>query len=99
MSDVLGRTGFGVNDDFFSLGGDSVQATTLVAHVRDWLATPTVMLSDVFATRTVAALADRLSAREPAGDRLEQVAEMYLEISGMDSDKVAAQLDGAPAHH
>ena len=99
VSDVLGRTGFGVNDDFFSLGGDSVQATTLVAHVRDWLDTPTMMLSDVFATRTVAALADRLSAREPAGDRLEQVAEMYLEISSMDSDMVAAQLDGASAHH
>lgn len=93
VSHVLGRSGFGVDDDFFALGGDSVQATTLVAAVREWLDTPTVMLSDVFATRTVAALADRLCAREPDGDRLDQVAQMYLEVASMDDAELAAQLD------
>ncbi|MDX1882822.1 amino acid adenylation domain-containing protein [Mycolicibacterium sp. 120270] len=93
VSDVLGRSDFGVNDDFFALGGDSVQATTLVAAVREWLDTATVMLSDVFATRTVAALADRLAAREPDSDRLEQVAQMYLEVSSMDDAELSANLD------
>jgi mycobactin phenyloxazoline synthetase len=95
VSDVLGRSDFGANDDFFALGGDSVQATTLVAAVREWLDTPTVMLSDVFATRTVAALADRLCAREPDSNRLEQVAEMYLEVSSMDDAELSAQLDAS----
>jgi mycobactin phenyloxazoline synthetase len=95
VGEVLSRKDFDIDDDFFSLGGDSVQATTLVARIRDWLATPTVVLSDVFAARTVAALADRLSSREHDGDRLSQVAEMYLEISTMDSAQIAAELDHA----
>ncbi len=95
VGEVLGRTDFGIDDDFFSLGGDSVQATTLVARIRDWLDTSTVVLSDVFATRTVAALADRLSSREQHATRLDQVAEMYLEIAAMDNAEIAAELDHA----
>jgi mycobactin phenyloxazoline synthetase len=90
---LLDRAQVGADDDFFALGGDSVLATQLVARVRDWLDTPTVMVADVFATRTVAALARVLAAREPAGDRLEQVAELYLEVAGMDGSDVATALD------
>ncbi len=77
-------TSIGVDDDFFGLGGDSVMATQVVAHVRDWLDTPTVMVPDVFATRTVAALASDLIEREPDRQRLELVAELYLEVAAMD---------------
>jgi mycobactin phenyloxazoline synthetase len=89
---VLDRAQVGADDDFFALGGDSVLATQLVARVRDWLDTPTVMVADVFATRTVAALARLLAVREPAGDRLDQVAELYLEVAGMDGTDVATAL-------
>jgi mycobactin phenyloxazoline synthetase len=95
VGDVLGRNGIGVDDDFFALGGDSVLATTTVARIRDWLDTPTVMVPDIFATRTVDALARRLSAREPDSDRLEQVAELYLEISEMDAAEVVSELERA----
>ncbi|OBA93705.1 non-ribosomal peptide synthetase [Mycobacteriaceae bacterium 1482268.1] len=95
VGDVLGRDAVGATDDFFALGGDSVQATTLVAHIRDWLDTPTVMLSDVFATRTVETLADRLCSREGGSDRLEQVAQLYLEISRMDSAEIDGELSRA----
>lgn len=88
VGEVLGRADIGVSDDFFSLGGDSVQATTVVARIRDWLDSPTVTLSDVFATRTIDALADRLVAREPGSGRLDQVAALYLQISAMDSSQV-----------
>ncbi len=95
MSDLLGREdAIGVDDDFFGLGGDSVMATQLVAHVRDWLDTPTIMVPDVFATRTVAAIAQRLIEREPDGARLELVAELYLEVAAMDDDDVVSELDG-----
>ncbi len=69
-------------------------ATQLVAHVRDWLDTPTIMVPDVFATRTVAAIAQRLIERESDGERLELVAELYLEVAAMDDEDVVSELDG-----
>jgi mycobactin phenyloxazoline synthetase len=55
------------------------------------------MVPDVFATRTVAALADRLIAREARSVRLEQVAELYLEVAEMDDADVLSALDTATA--
>lgn len=95
MSDLLGRDTIGIDDDFFGLGGDSVMATQVVAHVRDWLDTPTIMVPDVFATRTVAAMAQRLIERETEAQRLELVAELYLEVAAMDDADVVSQLDTA----
>ncbi|MBN3453842.1 amino acid adenylation domain-containing protein [Mycobacterium sp. DSM 3803] len=95
MAELLGTAGLGVDEDFFELGGDSVLATTAVARVRDWLDTPTVMVPDIFATRTVEALAARLMARESGSDRLEQVAELYLEVADMDDSDVLSALDPA----
>ncbi|SOX52374.1 non-ribosomal peptide synthetase [Mycobacterium ahvazicum] len=83
------------DDDFFGLGGDSVLATQLVARVRAWLDTPTVMVADIFAARTVAALATLLQGREPGSDRLTQVAEVYLEVAEMEQNEVAAALDAS----
>jgi mycobactin phenyloxazoline synthetase len=54
------------------------------------------MVADIFATRTVAALAARLAAREPGSGRLEQVAEMYLEVADMDNADVLSALDTTP---
>lgn len=95
MSELLGRDSIGIDDDFFGLGGDSVMATQVVAHVRDWLDTPTIMVPDVFATRTVAALAQRLTEREADGQRLELVAELYLEVADMDEAAVESELHTA----
>lgn len=95
FGEVLGRNDIGADDDFFALGGDSVMATTAVARIRDWLDTPTVMVPDVFAARTVEDMARRLTSREAGDDRLEQVADLYLEISGMDVAEVASELERA----
>ena len=93
VADLVGADVVGVDDDFFALGGDSVLATTAVARIRNWLDTPTVMVADIFATRTVAALAARLTAREPGNRRLERVAELYLEVANMDSADVLSALE------
>ncbi|KUI23473.1 non-ribosomal peptide synthetase [Mycobacterium sp. GA-1285] len=85
----------GVDDDFFSLGGDSVLATQVIARVRDWLDTPTVMVTDMFASRCVAKLAERLVGREPDGERLHAVAEVYLEVAEMDSAAVLSELESS----
>ncbi|MGN7780978.1 amino acid adenylation domain-containing protein [Mycolicibacterium sp. 22603] len=95
MGELLGRDTIGVDDDFFGLGGDSVMATQVVAQVRDWLDTPTIMVPDVFATRTVAALARRLTEREADGARLDQVAQLYLEVTAMDDAAVQSELHTA----
>lgn len=96
IAEILGRDrrAVGVHDDFFSLGGDSVHATQAVAAIRQWLDSPSLMVADVFATRTVAALADLLSGREAGSGRLEQVADVYLEIAEMSSTDVLSALDG-----
>lgn len=82
----------GVDDDFFSLGGDSVLATQVIARVRDWLDTPTAKVADMFAARCVSKLADRLVEREQDADRLTMVAEVYLEVAGMESAEVLSEL-------
>jgi mycobactin phenyloxazoline synthetase len=92
VGDVLGQTGVGADDDFFALGGDSVLGTQLVARIRDWLDTSTVMVADIFAARTVAAMAGLFTARESGSDRLHLVSELYLEVAGMDGAEVASEL-------
>lgn len=92
VGDVLGVAPVGVDDDFFALGGDSVLATQTVARIRAWLDTPDVLVADIFATRTVFALADVLGRRERDPGRLDQVAELYLEVIQMDAGHVVAAI-------
>lgn len=90
VADLLGSGRVGVDDDFFALGGDSVLATRAVARIRTWLDAPDVMVADIFANRTVSALAATLSGCERDPGRLDQVAELYLEVIGMDAESVLA---------
>ncbi|HEY0227685.1 MAG TPA: amino acid adenylation domain-containing protein [Mycobacterium sp.] len=95
---LLGLDRVGVDDDFFTLGGDSVLATQAVARIRAWLDTPNVMVADIFANRTVSALAGLLGRGERDPGRLDQVAELYLEVIGMDADSVLAA-SGQPVNY
>ena len=94
VGDVLGVDAVGADDDFFALGGDSVLATQAVARIRAWLDTPDVIVADIFATRTVSALAGLLGRRESDPSRLDQVAELYLEVIQMDAGHVVAAIAG-----
>lgn len=98
VADLLGLDRVGIADDFFALGGDSVLATQAVARIRSWLDSPDVMVADVFANRTVSALAGLLGRRERDPGRLDQVAELYLEVIGMDADSVL-NAAGQPAKY
>ncbi|MGY3553471.1 non-ribosomal peptide synthetase [Williamsia sp. R60] len=89
VGELIGADRVGRDDDFFALGGDSVLATTLVARVREWLDAPNAVVGDVFSGRTVASIAARLMASDPVVGRLEQVADMYLEVIAMGDDELA----------
>ena len=95
VTDVLDRDSVGVQDDFFALGGDSVLATTVVARVRDWLDVDHAVVSDLFATRTVAGFADRLIEREAqrgTPERLAVIARHYLEVAALTDEEVLIEL-------
>ncbi|MDG3009875.1 amino acid adenylation domain-containing protein [Rhodococcus sp. D2-41] len=90
LGEVIGVVRIGVTDDIFTIGADSVLATAAVTRIRHWLDVPAATVSDIFATRTVAALAARLAERDAPG-RLDEVARLYLEVARMDE----AELDAA----
>lgn len=94
VAEVLGRASIGVHDDFFAHGGDSVLATTVIARIRDWLDIDHAVVTDLFATRTVAGLADRLEKREAqrgTPERLAVIARHYLEIAALTDEEVLAE--------
>ncbi|MFJ9559195.1 amino acid adenylation domain-containing protein [Streptomyces fuscichromogenes] len=64
--EVLGRTGIGVDDDFFALGGDSIRAIRMRAVAgRAGLRFP---LRTVFRAVTIRALAAEITGQEPAAE-------------------------------
>ncbi|ORW09558.1 non-ribosomal peptide synthetase [Mycobacterium kyorinense] len=94
VAEVLGVDSVGVHHDFFAMGGDSVLATTVIARLRDWLEIDHAVVADLFAARTVAALADRLGERETqrgTPDRLAVIARAYLEVAALTDEEVLAQ--------
>lgn len=94
---VLGGGEFGVTDEFFALGGDSVLATRVVAGLRDELDTDEVSVRMLFGAPTVAALAQRMRCAETAPGRLDRVASIAWEIAGLPDDEVARLVDGSDA--
>ncbi|HEY1966409.1 MAG TPA: amino acid adenylation domain-containing protein [Pseudonocardia sp.] len=94
-SDVLDRPDLesvGVTEDFFAAGGNSLMATTLVSALREALDTGGVSVRMLFGAPTIAGLAERIRAEEPAPERLRQVASIYCEVAAMSDEQVAAAL-------
>ncbi|GBE64978.1 putative phenyloxazoline synthase MbtB [Mycobacterium sp. MFM001] len=94
VAEVLGADSVGVHQDFFAMGGDSVLATTVIARLRYWLEIDHAVVVDLFAARTVAALAERLNEREAGRgtpDRLAVIARAYLEVAALTDEEVLAQ--------
>ena len=91
-SEALDGMAVGAEDDYFLLGGDSVLATVIVGRLRDGLGTDAISVRDVLTAHTVAGLAARLGGREGAQPRLEQAAQVFLEVEQMTDEELEAHL-------
>jgi len=60
--DVLRRAPVGADDDFFDLGGESLQAFALIARVQDAFGVP-LTVRDLFDAGTIARMAGLLRER------------------------------------
>ncbi|MFF6986967.1 non-ribosomal peptide synthase/polyketide synthase [Streptomyces sp. NPDC010273] len=91
VADVLGLERVGVEDDFFSLGGDSIVAMQLVARAR--AAGLTFSPRDVFRHKSAAALATVTATTVTAGDRDDDV--ILLDLTDDERAELAALPAGA----
>jgi acyl carrier protein len=64
--EVLGREGIGVEDNFFEIGGHSLVATQVIAHIRKELGVE-VGIRELFGWPTVSGLGARIEALRAAG--------------------------------
>jgi len=69
MAEVLQLDAVGPREDFFDLGGTSLLALQLIGRLRQRLRSG-IDIGAVFEERTAAALAERISRREPKGPEL-----------------------------
>ncbi|MCX5241378.1 non-ribosomal peptide synthase/polyketide synthase [Streptomyces prunicolor] len=86
VADVLGLERVGVEDDFFSLGGDSIVAMQLVARAR--AAGLTFSPRDVFRHKSAAGLATVTAATTAAAERDDEVA--LLDLTSDERAELAA---------
>ncbi|WP_277439819.1 non-ribosomal peptide synthetase [Streptomyces sp. SPB162] len=66
-AEVLGRDDFGIDDDFFTIGGNSYQATQVVARLREALGTA-LTVRMIFEYPRVADLSAAVAAAPATGD-------------------------------
>ncbi|MES1245583.1 MAG: amino acid adenylation domain-containing protein, partial [Acidobacteriota bacterium] len=82
-AEVLGIDAAGIQDDFFALGGSSLQATQLVSRVRQVLRAE-VPLRILLRQPTVAGLAEALTEDAAQRARVERIAEL---LAGLEDDE------------
>jgi amino acid adenylation domain-containing protein len=88
---LLGVERIGILDNFFSLGGNSLQATQLVSRIRDAFDV-TVDLRTLFTNSTVAQLADLVEARELDDLSEEEIAALLSDVEDLSDDEAQARL-------
>jgi acyl carrier protein len=90
-SDLLRAEKVGVNDDFFELGGHSLLAIRMVILLRDLLAVE-FPLQRLFATRTIASLADALLDHGVREERVDAVNRLWNGVREMSAEQSQAEL-------
>ncbi|WP_405788934.1 amino acid adenylation domain-containing protein [Streptomyces sp. NBC_00029] len=91
--DVLKVDRVGAQDDFYDLGGHSLLATQVVSRINTMLRVEVSLRSfvGISTVRQLAAVV-RDTARAAGGHDADQIAELVLQISRLQADEIAAQL-------
>ncbi len=83
---VLGVNGFGVDDNFFDIGGNSLLLAAVESELRPSFATP-FTITDLFDHPTIRSLADRLTdaskERSPIPEAQERARRQRMAVSGL----------------
>ncbi|GAB3154078.1 hypothetical protein GCM10027290_47920 [Micromonospora sonneratiae] len=89
--EVLGVDSVGAYDDFFHLGGHSLLATQALSRIGTTFEM-SLPIRVLFEAPTVAAMAEALTAREPAPGHVAGVAELRQDLAGMSTEQLRALL-------
>ncbi len=98
-TDLLGVASIGRDDSFFDLGGNSLLAIQLAAHLRKGFDVD-LSIATLFESADLASLAAAVDAALAGRRRAEEVARLLEEIEGMTEDQVREELQrdaGEPA--
>ncbi len=90
-SEQLGVDDIGVFDDFYSLGGHSLQLLLTIRKINEAFAGK-IRLREFFDEPTIAAVADKLRAAEEAALRSEEAAALLEELDGLSPEEIKAML-------
>ncbi|MBV9787370.1 MAG: amino acid adenylation domain-containing protein, partial [Chloroflexi bacterium] len=91
-AEVLGLDRVGMDDNFFDLGGHSLQANLLLSRVRDAFQV-SLPLQTMFESTTVAVLAERLVEHESQPGRTEKIARLIQRIKGSSREELQQTLE------
>jgi amino acid adenylation domain-containing protein len=89
---LIGADRIGVHDNFFGLGGNSLQATQLVSRIRDTFSV-TVDLRTLFTNATVARLAELIEEQELADVSEEELLALLSTVEELPENEAQKRLE------
>jgi Phosphopantetheine attachment site len=92
-AEILGVDRVGVLDDFFALGGHSLQAARVTSRIERALRTPT-SIRQLFEHPTVARLAAAIRASSAEPGLVDAIAAVVLQVRALTPAQRAARLRG-----
>jgi hypothetical protein len=91
---VLGIKGVGIGDNFFTLGGHSLNAAHLAELLSDDFGID-ISLALVFRAPTIFLLAEALTEQTKNNERLRVIAETYLYVDTLSANEIRERLKTA----
>jgi hypothetical protein len=85
-----------IDDSFFDLGGHSLLATQVVSRVRETFSVD-VPLRALFDAPSVQGFAEKMLTDEEARPRIESMAQMLVELSGLSEEELEERLNSVVA--
>jgi hypothetical protein len=102
-TDVLGREDLGIGDDFFALGGQSLQAAHLISRLQRIFPAERALLAMFYQHPTIAGFADALLASELGPEYALTLADVPSRVDALEDGEIHALLGSgadtaAPQH-